>query len=258
MVLLSRQEWRDVVFLHWPADPAAVAPLLPAEVAPDTLDGVTYVGLVALRMCRVSLSVVPPVPYLSWFPEINVRLYSVGPDGRTGVVFRSLDAARLPFVLGARATVRAQYQWSRMRFRRDGDSVRYESRRRWPDSRGARLRLTARIAEEVTEPSEFEAFVTARWGTHQRWYRGRTVYLPVEHPPWPLRRATVEELDEDLIAAAGLPVSGPPCSVLYSPGVPVRMDYGPGTRDRAEDEAWSLAKRLRRQHRGHPSRPVDG
>jgi uncharacterized protein len=224
MVLLTRQEWRDVIFVHWQVDPAAVAPLLPSGAKPDLLDGRTYVGLVALRMCRVTAAALPPAPHLSWFPEINVRLYSIGPDGRQGVVFRSLDAARLPVVLAARAAVRLPYEWSRMRIRRDGDAISYESRRRWPDHPGARLQLTARIAEPVTKPSEFEEFVTARWGLHQRWYRGRTMYLPVEHPRWPLRRASLEKLDENLIAAAGLPpASGPPDSVLYSPGVPVTI-----------------------------------
>ena len=227
MALLTRQEWRDVVFVHWRAEPAAVAPLLPDGVAPDVLDGVTYVGLVALRMCRVTAPGLPPVPYLSWFPEINVRLYSIGRDGRRGVVFRSLDAARLPVVLGARAGIRLRYEWSRMRMRRAGETVSYSARRRWPDHRGAGLRLTARIAERVTEPSEFEEFVTARWGLHQRWYGGGVLYLPVEHPRWPLRRAAIEELDQDLTAAAGLaPLPAPPCSVLYSPGVPVTIRSG--------------------------------
>ncbi|HEU0087790.1 MAG TPA: DUF2071 domain-containing protein, partial [Pseudonocardiaceae bacterium] len=45
----------------------------------------------------------PPLPYLSGFPETNVRLYAVDPDsGRRGVVFRSLEAARLLPVLAAR------------------------------------------------------------------------------------------------------------------------------------------------------------
>jgi uncharacterized protein YqjF (DUF2071 family) len=210
-----RQNWGDVVFLHWPADPAAVAPLLPTGVTPDLLDGSTYVGLIALRMGLV-------VPPYFGFPEVNVRLYGVGPDGRRAVVFRSLDAARLVPVLGARATVRLPYQWSRMRVRRDADIVRYESRRRWPDH--PEVRLAVRTGDPVDRPSEFEEFVTARWGLHTRWYGGRTVYLPVEHPPWPLRRATLLDLSEDVIAAAGIPApDGPPCSVLYSPGVAARL-----------------------------------
>ena len=44
------QRWHDLAFLHWSADPALIAPLLPAGTAPDTLDGVTYVGLIGFRM----------------------------------------------------------------------------------------------------------------------------------------------------------------------------------------------------------------
>jgi hypothetical protein len=81
-----------------------------------------------------------------------------------------------------------------------------------------------RIGERITEPSALELFLTARWGLHAAWYGGRTRYLPNEHPPWPLYRAALGHLDENLIEAAGLPPprSGP-VSVLYSPGVPVRM-----------------------------------
>ncbi len=220
MIPRLRQDWRDVVFLHWEAEPDTVTPLLPPGVTPDVLAGRTYVGLIALRMCRVTVSGMPPVPYLSWFPEINLRLYGRGPDGRSGVVFLSLDAARLMAVLGARTAVRLRYQWSAMSFRQDGAAVSYASRRRWPDAPGARSRLTVLVGEPVAEPSPVEAFVTARWGLHERWYRGRTVYLPVSHAPWPLNRARLLDLDQDLVPAGGLPVPpGPPCSVLYSPGV---------------------------------------
>ncbi len=110
-----------------------------------------------------------------------------------------------------------------MRVRRDGDVISYASKRRWPRA-GPRLRLRVRIGEPVAGPSALEQFLTARWGLHATWYGGRTIYLPNEHPRWPLRRATLLHLEENLIEAAGLPPprSGP-VSVLYSPGVPVRL-----------------------------------
>jgi len=220
---LLTQDWRDLTFLHWPVDPAAVARLLPAGTRPDLFDGVCYVGLIAFRMDRVGWLGLPGLPYLGSFPETNVRLYSVGPDGRRGVVFRSLDAARLLPVLTARAGFRLPYQWSLMRVRRQGDLVSYASQRRWPRP-GPRLRLRVRAGERIAEPSLLEQFLTARWGLHVTWYRGRTDYLPNEHPRWPLHRATLVRLEENLIQAAGLPAprSGP-VSVLYSPGVPVRL-----------------------------------
>jgi uncharacterized protein len=214
--------WLDLAFLHWPLDPDLAAPFMPSGVRPDTLAGVTYVGLVAFRMHQVGFLGLPGLPYLGSFPETNVRLYSVGPDGRRGVVFLSLDAARLLPATAGRAGVRLPYQWAGMRVRRDGDVLTYASIRRWPAA-GPRVRLRLRIGERVAEPSALEHFVTARWGLHAAWYGGTTIYLPNEHPPWELYRAEVTGLTEDLVAAAGLPApAGPPVSVLYSPGVPVR------------------------------------
>lgn len=219
---LLTQQWRDLAFLHWPVDPGVAAGLLPRGTRPDLFEGTSYVGLIAFRMHRVGWLGLPGLPYLGSFPETNVRLYSVGPDGRRGVVFRSLDAARLLPVLAGRAGFRLPYQWSAMRVRRHGDVVSYASRRRWPGP-AARLRLAIRVGEPLARPSDLERFLTSRWGLHTAWYGGRLRYLPNQHPPWPLHRATLLRLEESLIGAAGLTPAGGPVSVLFSPGVAVRM-----------------------------------
>jgi uncharacterized protein YqjF (DUF2071 family) len=219
---LLTMHWLDLAFVHWPVAPERAAPLLPPGVRPDVLDGVSYLGLVALRMRGIGPLGLPGVPYLGSFPEANVRLYSVGPDGRRGVVFLSLDAARLLPAVTGRAGLRLRYHWAGMRMRRAGDEITYASRRRWPGP-AARLRLRIRVGEPVAEPSALEHFVTARWGLHQQWYGGRVCYLPNEHPRWQLHRAGLLDLAGDLAGTAGLPVpAAAPVSVLYSPGVPVR------------------------------------
>ncbi|MFJ8884803.1 YqjF family protein [Streptomyces sp. NPDC102402] len=220
---LMTQSWLDLAFLHWAADPADVAPLLPAGTVADTLDGVTYVGLVAFRMYRVGWLRLPGIPYLGTFPETNVRLYSRDAHGRRGVVFRSLDASRLIPVAVARSAFRLPYVWSRMEIRREADTLTYTSRRRLPGPRGAHSRIVVRAGARIDTPSELEHFLTARWGMHTT-FHGRTVYLPNAHPRWPLHRAQLLACDESLVTAAGLPApTGAPLSVLYSPGVPVRF-----------------------------------
>ncbi|MGP3988349.1 YqjF family protein [Streptomyces sp. 3N207] len=220
---LLTQRWLDLAFVHWAVDPAAVAELLPAGTVPDTLDGTTYVGLVAFRMHRVGWLRLPGVPYLGTFPETNVRLYSVDTQGRRGVVFRSLDAARLVPVLMGRAGFGLPYVWSRMAVRAEGDTITYTSTRRWPGPRGAHSRITVRPGDRIEEPTELEHFLTARWGLHHTFF-GTAAYLPNVHPRWRLHRAELITCEEDLLAAAGVtaPV-GQPVSVLYSPGVPVRF-----------------------------------
>jgi uncharacterized protein YqjF (DUF2071 family) len=112
------------------------------------------------------------------------------------------------------------YVWARMRIERRADgSYRYTSHRRQ-----ARSTFTVTPGEKADD-TPLNEFLTARWGLHAR-LRGRTYYLPNEHPQGELRTATLTDLDETLVTAAGLPApTGPPDSVLFSTGVPVR--FGP-------------------------------
>lgn len=225
-VPLLTQQWLDLAFIHWAVEPAVVAGLLPRGTVPDTHDGLTYVGLVAFRMHRVGWLGLPGVPYLGTFPETNVRLYSVDGHGRRGVVFRSMDASRLIPVLMGRVGFRLPYLWSRMSVRTAADTVTYTSSRRWPGPRGARSLITVRTGERIEEPTGLEHFLTARWGMHNAFFGGTEspAYLPNDHPRWPLYRAELLTCEQDLVTAAGLPApTDPPVSVLYSPGVPVRL-----------------------------------
>jgi uncharacterized protein len=219
---LLTQQWRDLTFVHWPVPPETVAPLLPPGTTPDIYAGTSWVGLVAFRMWRIGIGRTPGLPYVGTFPETNVRLYSVDGSGRRGVVFRSLEATRLVPVLVARWAFDLPYMWAGMSVERDGDVIRYRSRRRWPREQGRPAsRLSVRIGSRIEQPGPLEDFLTARWGLHNHWY-GTTRFLPNVHPAWPLHHAEVLELDDDLVAAAGLPSpTAAPSSVLFSPAVPV-------------------------------------
>ncbi len=207
---LLRQTWRDVAFLHWPLDPAVAARLLPPGTRPDVLAGVTYAGVVSLRITRTAPGAGPALQLAGSFAEVNVRLYAVDGRGRRGVVFLRMDAERLLPVLAARALTRLPYVWSHTRVQRDGDLYVVVA--------GRHLRIVLRVGAPLPA-GPLERFVTDRWGLHTQ-VAGRTVHLPVAHPPWPLRTAELVDLAGDPLAAAGMPAApGPPVSVLFSPGV---------------------------------------
>jgi uncharacterized protein YqjF (DUF2071 family) len=223
-----RQRWSDLAFLHWAFPPEAVQRLLPDELRVDLFDGAAWVGIVPFRL-EISLARLPFVPWVSRFAEVNVRTYVAGPDGRRGIWFLSLDAARLGPALVARKTYRIPYVWSRTKVHRDGTTVRYETERRWPRGRGAAL--TAQVEPNSFVPpdacSPLERFLTCRW----RLYSPAPLELPashirlfatqVEHTPWPLWRARCRGLRETLLQAAGLDRPDRPALAHFSPGVDV-------------------------------------
>ncbi len=227
--VIMRQRWCDLVYLHWAIRPDWVSPLMPPGTVPDLHEGSTYVGLVPFRMVGAGFAGGPAVPWAGSFHEMNVRLYSVDRTGRRGVVFCSLDANRLVVVLGARTVLGLPYRWSRIHHHErrtdDGPEHEYGTSTRWPGPAGHVSRLTVRDLGSAARAGDTLAhFVSARWGLHVQRY-GRTWYLPVAHEPVPLHRAHLVHLDDQLVAASGLPgvADRPPDHVLFSPGVQVRF-----------------------------------
>jgi uncharacterized protein len=200
-----------------------VARLLPDGLEVEPFDGVAWVGLVPFFMV-VATGQGRTVPWVSTFCETNVRTYVRDRQGRSGIWFLSLDAARLGAVVVARTTYRLPYFWSGLDVTEDGDRISYRCRRRWPGPVGASSRVTIDIGDRLSpgEISERDHFLTARWilfsvsGSRYRFARAR-------HEPWPLHRAEAVSVDDGLIQAAGLPAPAGAPLVLYSPGVDVAI-----------------------------------
>lgn len=219
--VIFEQHWRNVSFVHWPVLPESVENMYPPGTRPDVFaDGMTYVALVPFLISGTRLGTSVPIPYFGTFLETNIRLYSIDDAGRHGVLFRSLETARLAVVPPTRIGLGVPYTWAKMRMPRCGECVTYRSVRRWP-RRGLRSQLTITVGEAV-EPTPLEVWLTARWGAHTR-KAGRTWWVPNEHEPWPLRGAEILELDDDLLAASMVRPAGEPLRALFSPGVQARF-----------------------------------
>ncbi|SEH90505.1 hypothetical protein SAMN04489835_5491 [Mycolicibacterium rutilum] len=219
--VISEHRWCDVTFVHWPVRPDSVAPLYPPGTRPDVFaDGLTYVGLVPFHMRATRIGRRVPLPYFGTFAETNVRLYSIDADGRHGVLFRSLETARLAVVPTVRLALGVPYTWAKMRIDRTADTITYRSERRWP-RRGLSSTVTVRIGAPIS-PTPVEVWLTARWGAHTR-KAGRTWWVPNEHDTWPLCEAEILDLRDDLVAAAGVTPAGPRPRALFTTGVHARF-----------------------------------
>ena len=107
--IVMKQKWRDLLFLHWPVPPELLQPLLPPGLTIDTFEGDAYLGLVPFTMRDVRPVWAPAVPWLSHFPECNVRTYVHRGGASPGVWFFSLDAANPVAVMIARTIWKLPY-----------------------------------------------------------------------------------------------------------------------------------------------------
>jgi len=188
----------------------------------EEFDGTAWIGLVPFRM-MMRLPYQPPFPVISHYPETNVRTYVRDETGRSGLWFFSLDVPRSLAVMAGRGGLRLPYAWSRMSARDEPRGMTYRAERILP-ARGLRSTVSVSTRDAEQDDSELARFLTARFRVFGRGPFGR-FEVDVEHPPWRLFTAHVLEIEDQLVAAAGVDVFGKPDHVLFSSGVAVRLGF---------------------------------
>jgi uncharacterized protein YqjF (DUF2071 family) len=190
---VMQQTWYNLLFAHWPVPADAVRAVVPPQLTVDDFDGQAWLGVVPFGMSRVFPRYTFPLPWLSYFLELNVRTY-VRLGERPGVYFFSLDAANSLAVAVARAWYRLPYFHAQMRMRESEDGwIEYASERthRGAPPAGFRGRYRPSGAVYQSTPGSLEAFLTERYCLYTvsdgRVYRGE-----IHHGPWPLQPAEAE------------------------------------------------------------------
>jgi uncharacterized protein YqjF (DUF2071 family) len=198
------QTWHDLLFAHWPVDPRRLRERVPPAFDLDLFDGSGWLGIVAFRMTNVAPRGVPSLPWISEFPELNVRTY-VRMQGRPGIYFFSLDAASTVAVRAARAVLNLPYFPASMTVTPHAGGIEYESRREHDRSE---TRLSGRyrpvgIPFRAVEGT-LDYFLAERYCLYNLNRRGAPYRLDIHHPPWSLQRAVAEFAQNTMAAAAGL------------------------------------------------------
>jgi uncharacterized protein YqjF (DUF2071 family) len=191
-------------------------------VFPDTSgEPKAWLGVVPFRMEGVRASWAPPLPGLSAFPELNVRTY-VHVDGtQPAVWFFSLDAASRVACWSARTFWALPYHFARMHSVRDGNRLRYASRRRRGEAAcTAEFEIGADLG--TAAPRSLEWFLVERYLLLAQDRRGRLCGGQVHHVPYPLRAARLLEWTDGMASANGFEV-GAPDHVVWSEGVDTRV-----------------------------------
>jgi uncharacterized protein len=196
------QRWHDLLFAHWPVDVAEVRRQIPVALEIDRYEGQAWVGVVPFRMSGVRLRGAPAVPWLSAFPELNVRTY-VTAEGKPGVWFFSLDAGNAIAVAVARAWFHLPYYRARMSCEEKEGWIAYASERCHRGAPDAELRARYRATGPAfsPRPGTLDYFLTERYCLYTTDHQRRLIRGEIHHAPWSLQ-ATEAELPVNTMARA--------------------------------------------------------
>jgi uncharacterized protein YqjF (DUF2071 family) len=216
---IMRQRWEDLLFLSWPVPVEAVRPLVAPAVEVDTFDGSAWVSAVPFWMERARFRGLPPLPFVSSFPEVNVRTYVRSGEHRA-VWFLTLETQSRINVALARFAFHAPYNYARVSMRRNGEIV-FRSARPGGD---AAFEVRYRGDGPATVPAQgtLEHFLGERYAMVGASERGTVYRGDIEHEPWSITGARWTADALDVVETAGVRVAGDPVA-FYAAGTDVKL-----------------------------------
>ena len=199
-----RQTWCDLLFAHWPVPVERLRSLVPSSLTIQEFDRTAWIGVVPFRMEGVMRRPLPDLPWVSAFPELNVRTY-VERDGKAGVWFFSLDATNSLAVWAARRFFHLPYFHASMRVVPRGDAIDYRSHRT-SDNAAFEARYEPAGGPYTATPGTLEHWLTERYCLFAESPDRRIFRTDVHHRPWPLQRAQAGITRNTMLEPHGLDV----------------------------------------------------
>lgn len=217
------QRWANLLFLHWKIDASELTPLLPEGLHLDLHEGKAWIGIVPFHMQRIRPTGLLPLPWLSWFLELNVRTYVHDEHGNPGVWFFSLDCNQPLAVEFARRFYHLPYEHASIGSKKDRELIHYRCRRRGQD-KTAEYRYAPNGMKAPAKPGTLEFFLAERYLLISSTNEGSLRYGRVHHTPYQLASAKCETWSPLPATWDGIKLpSSPPDSILWADPVDVSV-----------------------------------
>jgi uncharacterized protein YqjF (DUF2071 family) len=219
-----RQRWAGLLFLHWPVEIAVIQDRLPRGLHVDAFDGQAWIGIVPFFMQRVRPTGLPPVPWLSWFMELNVRTYVHDDAGNPGVWFFSLDCNQPVAVEVARRFFHLPYQHAAMDSIMSANHIHYTCQRKSPDIREAAFEYAPPTQAAPAAPDTLEWFLVERYILFSSNRKNEIFCGRVHHSPYQIASADCASWSAEPLRWEGFSMPDhPPASLLTATPVDVEI-----------------------------------
>lgn len=221
---VMKQCWAKLGFFHWAVSPDLISSRLPNGLHVDTFDGKAWLGVVPFLMQRIRPIGLPPLPWLSWFHELNLRTYVYDDKGTPGVWFFSLDCNQPLAVEIARRFFHLPYQHAKMSSNISKIEVEYFSKRKKDSTGVARFKYPHPAAPQPAGIDTLEWFLVERYTLFSTDPEGNIYSGRVYHEPYQIEPMAFGECSTLPFCLNGFPEPDtPPDSLIIAKPVDVTV-----------------------------------
>lgn len=183
---LMTQEWHDVLFLHWPISPDVIRKHIPIELELDLYNNMAWVGFVFFKVKGNRPRLIPPVPGVRSFLDLNIRTY-VTYKGRKGIHAFSLNASNSLIVKLTTLGNFLPYRYAEVRLKRHKKMFTYSITKDMNQSET--LVTTFKVVSKPIESNHFEQWLTERYHLWTK-PKHQLYRIDTSHSPWMLQHVT--------------------------------------------------------------------
>lgn len=261
---LFSQSWNDLLFAHFAVDPPTLRRLVPEALTLDLYDGVAWLTVSPCCASHVRPSGVPPLPGLSYFPQVNLRTYVTMEDkpgqSKPGLFYFSVDAANLSAVWFARIFFRIPYWHAAIQIsgatihaRNPAEHIHFRSSRlHGPAASSGPAKFdviySPQSEAERARHGSLDEFLTERYCVYS-WNRRRYYRAEIHHQPWALQRASLEIRANSMAEPIGLALPMKPDLCHFSRSLKM-LAWAPQIVRLTGSEAMPVASRWKQKVRG--------
>ena len=225
---IMKQEWQNLLFLHWSIPVKTIRHLIPEELEIDTYDNSAWIGIIPFQMRNLRPSFLFPIPSISNFTEVNLRTYVKDKYNRKGVWFFSLDTHNSFGNWVAQTFFHLNYRFAQTEFLNTQTQLN-TCKFSFPETQYPEQTLSWEHSEHTFMPSKspesLEFFLTERYRLFS--YNNKRNSLltgTLSHDSYKLNRPKLLKYTTDLFASNGIDFSNVyPESILACKGTKVKV-----------------------------------
>ena len=205
---LMKQEWHDLLFLHWQIPVSLIRQKIPKQLEIDTYNDAAWIGIIPFQMKRLRPSFACSLPPISNFTEVNLRTYVKDKYNRKGVWFFSLDTQNLFGNWIARSFFHLNYRYAKTKFIKDTQDeciCKSNIPNTELNEQIYQWRYTNDSLMPSKNPESLEFFLTERYRLFS--YNNKKDILltgTLSHEPYKLIRPKLIRYSADLFASNGI------------------------------------------------------
>lgn len=189
---VAQQEWKDMLFLHWPVSVEELRPHIPEPFILETYCGKAWLTIILFEAKQSRPRGMPSCLSYPSFLQANVRTY-VTCNQKPGIYFFSIDANRSLIVNGAKYLLNLPYEKATMHITKNKHKILYRSQGH--DQNQAPVYIN--VSYEPTEdPIDSNQGTLAYWLTERYflWFmkNDKIIQGSISHQPWKLYHTDVE------------------------------------------------------------------